>query len=484
MSDEEIDDKLDIEENNEKDEKDITEKKIEKDISIKVNKKSNSVFKEDMDKILALGYDEKMVRKVYLFFKPGDINEALDYLSQKDGVYNHDFIERHGSKLKCFICDQPPENHINYESKEIFSKKRIINSIRDSVGHSDNKDNNNIIDDNKRKESGPLDEPLIDSQNEKNKLKSSEPINQVYCDLGMEEMTDDEIKENTIPCNHLFCNDCYLNYFKEKIINSKVGKITCMQFKCPHEFDENFIISHLAGDENLIKKYKKFKLRNELYSKDNIKFCPMKDCDSYAKKEGNNKYVTCLEGHRFCFQCSKPWHGNRKCQDEIDKDFKKWKRKKLLKRCPKCKFWTEKNSGCNHMTCPECKYEWCWFCGSKCDVGHFKMGGGCYGLQFTEKDCFNNCFLLYSYKFIIWLLQVLMQIFYIPLLMFFYGRSFNDNEFMDKYPKPLYYLTTSLFTMVFFFLFVGLGSILFVICLFVWCLKKKAITFLLDLAGY
>ena len=121
MSDEEIDDKLDIEENNEKDEKDIIEKKIEKDTSIKINKKSNSVFKEDMDKILALGYDEKMIRKVYLFFKPGDINEALDYLSQKDGVYNHDFIERHGSKQKCFICDQPPENHINYESKEIFS---------------------------------------------------------------------------------------------------------------------------------------------------------------------------------------------------------------------------------------------------------------------------------------------------------------------------------------------------------------------------
>ena len=65
-----------------------------------------------------------------------------------------------------------------------------------------------------------------------------------------------------------------------------------------------------------------------------------------------------------------------------------------------------------------------------------------------------------------------------------YGLSFNDNEFMDKYPKPLYYLTVSLLIMVFFFLFTGLGTIFFVICLFVWCLKKAAITFLLDLAGY
>ena len=459
------------------DEKIKNEDKTDLNNSLTLIDKFDPKFKTDMDTILAMGYDEKMIRKVYIFLKPGDINEALDYLSQQDGIYHHDFMERHGQKNKCFICGEPPANHINYEPEK--KQNNIISSIRDSIGYSSDKININLVNlktnnnDNKL-----LKEPLISSEDKKDKKTT------ISCDLCMDEMNEDEIEKNKLPCKHLFCNDCYLNFLQDKIKNNKVGKITCMQFKCTHEFDENFITSHLQGDQKLIDKYKKFKLRNDLYSDENIKFCPIKDCESYAKKEGDNKYVTCLEGHQFCFQCSKPWHGNKKCQDEIDKDFKKWKKNKIIKRCPKCKFWTEKNMGCNHMTCPECKHEWCWFCGAKCDPGHFKMGGGCYGLQFTNKSCYNHCILLYGYKFSIWLFQALMLIFYIPALMIVYGLSFSDNELMDKYPKVLYYITVSFFIISFFTLFVGLGTIFFIICSIVWCLKRKAITFLLDLAGY
>ena len=452
---------------------------LDSSLTLNENEKFDPKFQTDMNKILLMGYDEKMIRKVYIFLKPNDINEALDYLSQQDGIYHHDFMERHGQKNKCFICGAAPENHINYEPKK---RNSLLKSIRNSVGYTNEKISNKIE---SKSNSGENEALLVEPLIEKNEKDSSKPKEeQVQCDLCLEDMKEEEIKQNKLPCNHLFCNDCYLNFFQDKIKNNKVGKITCMQFKCPHEFDENFITSHLEGDEVLINKYKKFKLRNQLYSDENIKFCPFKDCESYAKKEGENKYVTCLEGHQFCFQCSKPWHGNKKCQDEIDKDFKKWKKNKIIKRCPKCKFWTEKNLGCNHMTCPECKHEWCWFCGAKCDPGHFKIGGGCYGLQFTNKSCYNHCFFLYGYKFLIWLLQALMLIFYIPALMIVYGLSFSDNEFMDKYPKFMYYITVSLFIISFFPLFLGLGIIFFFINTIVWCLKKKAITFLLDLAGY
>ena len=449
------------------------EDKIDLNNSFNLTDKFDPKFKTDMNTILSMGYNEKMIRKVYIFLKPGDINEALDYLSQQDGIYHHDFMERHGQKNKCFICGEPPTNHINYEPEK--NSNKIIDSIRDSIGYSSNKINNFNSNNNDNK---LLSDPLISSENKKNKKTT------ICCDLCLEEMNEDEVESNKLPCKHLFCNDCYLNFLQDKINNNKVGKITCMQFKCPHEFDENFILSHLQQDQVLINKYKKFKLRNQLYSDENIKFCPIKNCESYAKKEGDNKYVTCLEGHQFCFQCSKPWHGTKKCQDEIDKDFKKWKKNKVIKRCPKCKFWTEKNMGCNHMTCPECKYEWCWFCGAKCDPGHFKMGGGCYGLQFTDKSCYNHCILLYGYKFSIWLFQALMLIFYIPALMIVYGLSFSDNEFMDKYPKVLYYITVTFFIISFFNFFVGLGIIFFINCSIVWFFKRKAITFLLDLAGY
>ena len=425
----------------------------------------------DMKTILSMGYDEKMVRKIYIILKPGEINEALDYLSQENGIYHHDFMETHGKIDQCFICGEPPQNHINYEPKNTT----LIEKLRDSIGHSSKNRSSNSSKDDKMKE------PLIELKNSDDELEEDDNSNEI-CDLCTEGLKNSEVKSNTLPCKHLFCNDCYLNYFQDKIKNNKVGKITCMQHKCPHEFDDDFIISHLAGDEVLINKYKKFKLRNKLYEDSNIKFCPIKDCESYAKREGDEKYVTCLEGHQFCFDCSKPWHGNKKCEDEIDKDFKKWKKNKLIKRCPKCKFWTEKNFGCNHMTCPECKYQWCWLCKSKYEEGHFKIGGGCYGLQFTHIDCWNNCLFLYGYKFLMWLLQSIIIIFYIPSLMFAYGASY-DNPCYDNYPKFLYFPTVFFLTICFLPFFAGLGTIFFIISLPAYCLKNKAIAFLLDLVG-
>lgn len=453
--------------------------------SIKINDKLDPKIEKDMQTILSMGYDEKMIRKVYIILKPSDINEALDFLSQQDGIYHHDFMETHGKQNQCFICGNPPQNHINYEPKEPNSN--LLEKLRDSIGHTDITPNPKRTSNNSGNKID-LKEPLIELNNndkiiieENSENNDGEPI---YCELCTDEIKKKkEIKNNTLPCGHLFCDDCYLNYLQDKIKNNKVGKITCMQHKCPHTFDDDFIISHLANDEILINKYKKFKLRTKLYEDSNIKFCPIKDCESYAKREGNEKYVTCLEGHQFCFECSKPWHGDKKCQEEIDKDFKKWKKNKLLKRCPKCQFWTEKNLGCNHMTCPECKYEWCWLCKGKCDKGHFKIGGGCYGLQFTHIDCWNNCLFLYGYKFLMWLFQSIIILFYIPILMFAFGKSY-ENELIEKYPKFLYFTTASLFAIMYIFIFLAIGAVAFVVTIPAYCLKKVAISFLLDLIGY
>ena len=459
-------------ENNDNTNKVISDKS---DISLTVNDKFDKKFKKDIDILLSMGYDIKMIRKIYMLLKPSDINDALDYLKKENGIYHHEFMEKYGQNDKCFICGEPPKNHINYDPKIHKTSTSIINSIRDSEGGSNN--NNDAIKIKSKNDS--LNEPLIDKNEEK---KSNKKNKQILCNLCFEEMTEKESIDNKLPCKHLFCDDCYLNYLQVKIINNKVGKITCMQFQCTHEFDDEFIISHLKGDEKLINKYKRFLKKSELYKEKNVKFCPVKNCDSYARKEGENKYVTCQEGHKFCFECFKPWHGDKKCQDIIDKDFSLWGNKKNLKRCPKCKFYTEKNSGCNHMTCPECKYEWCWLCRRKCEKGHFKIGGPCYKLQFTQNKYFDICICLYGYKFLVWFLQSLMIIFYIPALMILFGLRLD--LYFEKYSKIAYFLTIPLFILCYLTLFTGLGSIFFVVCSFVWCLKTIAITFLLDLGGY
>ena len=46
-------------------------------------------------------------------------------------------------------------------------------------------------------------------------------------------------------------------------------------------------------------------------------------------------------------------------------------RGKKLKICPRCKVWTEKIDGCDHIAC-RCGAHWCFRCGGNCQAP-----GGC-----------------------------------------------------------------------------------------------------------
>ena len=55
-----------------------------------------------------------------------------------------------------------------------------------------------------------------------------------------------------------------------------------------------------------------------------------------------------------------------------------------FKQCPKCQFWVEKNTGCNHMTCM-CGMQFCYQCGGnypKCECYMKQMES----LQVRNKD--------------------------------------------------------------------------------------------------
>lgn len=43
------------------------------------------------------------------------------------------------------------------------------------------------------------------------------------------------------------------------------------------------------------------------------------------------------------------------------------------KDCPKCHICIEKNGGCNHMSCYNCKHDFCWMC-----LGDWKLHGSEY----------------------------------------------------------------------------------------------------------
>ena len=210
------------------------------------------------------------------------------------------------------------------------------------------------------------------------------------CLICEEQLTEEELNNNFIECFHGFCDDCLFNYFKEKINNNDVEKIKCPERNCNHYLYTEFIEKKLIKDISLLEKYKKFYKRKQLLYDPNIQLCPFPDCESYAVK-GKNKFVTCKENnHTFCLNCLKHWHENKKCEKELNKSFEKWNNPNKVKKCPKCKYFIEKNKGCNHITCLNCKYQWCWLCQQQYNDDHYGIKGNCFGLQYIKLSCFSN----------------------------------------------------------------------------------------------
>ena len=349
---------------------------------------------EEKQMLYDMGFKSQLINTIYNNIHPIDLQEALDYLNKNDkGKFTHSYIEN--ERFVCSICNQGRYAH---ENTALFVDN--INNTGTNTGTNNGNNNNsiaiNVVSNNtnttrrtnNRSSSDRYNmlESSYSYLNNKNKYNYdslySKPKECGICGDKIEYSDSYKIKIN---CGHVFCADCWENYLQEKINNANVAKISCMQHGCSVLLTKEFIKRILNNDDVLIKKYEKFLERqNLLMSNKKIKFCPIPDCDGYAEKK-NDKYVKCNFGHDFCFECLKQPHGKKKCDEIIDEDFEEWKKHKIVKRCPNCKMWTEKNEGCNHMTCVECKFQWCWICQKKYSYNHYSIGT-CKGLQFEKEQ--------------------------------------------------------------------------------------------------
>ncbi len=427
--DEDLDDEEDLkEEENNKIVLDIPTEARNSDpeplISNNVNRNSNPINRnskpkftgeniEEKQVLYDMGFKSQLINTIYNNMHPIDLQEALDYLNKNDkGKFTHSYIEN--DRFICAICSQGRDAH---ENTALFLDNNFATNTGTDTGETNNdnliegnilpkssqsnNENNNILNVNNTNNNNINSNitsvrPNRSSSERYNKFESlylnsinkynnnySKPID---CGICAEKIEYPDSMKVKISCGHNFCVECWENYLTEKINNSNVVKISCMQHGCSVVLTKEFIKKILANDEALIQKYEKFlEKQNLLMSNKNIKFCPIPDCDGYAEKKDKNKYVKCNFGHDFCFECLKQPHGSQKCEEIIDADFEEWKKHKIVKRCPNCKIWTEKNEGCNHMTCVECKFQWCWLCQKKYSSGHYNTGS-CKGLQFEKEQ--------------------------------------------------------------------------------------------------
>ena len=323
--------------------------------------------------------------------------------------------------------------------KKYEDKNNIISSSNTQSSFTSNNNNNSIIDKNDNinnyksssiylssKHNSPNKRKLfnlyfLESMNNINNLNNIHNILEENkqmndnCLICNEKLTKEEFDNNFVECFHGFCDDCYFNYFREKINNNDIEKIKCPEKNCNNIIYNDFIEKKIIKDISLLEKYKKLKEKNQLMYDPNIKFCPYPDCDSYAKK-GKNKFVICKNGHKFCFNCLKNWHENKSCVE--DKHLEILKKTNNVKRCPKCKCFIEKDVGCNHITCFICKYHFCWLCMKEYHYDHYESGN-CNGLQYTDNSCFSNIICRILYQILTKLKMFIICTFFLPIYLIF-----------------------------------------------------------------
>lgn len=171
-------------------------------------------------------------------------------------------------------------------------------------------------------------------------------------------------------CGHKFCKTCWQMHFEIQINQGVSTMMGCMSTHCDNLVDEDLVLSHLAKP-GLVEKYKHLSFLDYVRCHPNLRFCPGPGCPIVIKAaECASKDTVCAAcKSRFCFKCGNDYHAPTDCET-----IKRWLTKCAddsetanyisahTKDCPKCNICIEKNGGCNHMQCFNCKHEFCWMC--------------------------------------------------------------------------------------------------------------------------
>jgi len=299
--------------------------------------------KRDIISLIKLGYNKKMVIKLYILVKPSNVAEAVNYLTKEKGIYQHIFYNSPNKEDCCEICGERKSVHF----KEINNSSNYIDISFSSVKSNSTKKEEklNIY-----------------------KIKTKEEIKN-KCKICEEDITkEEEIKNKCEQCGNYFCSECLYLHIKELIRNGKYA-LFCPECKFVYKKDKinQILLFNIKNKEevnNLKKLFEKSNAKEIILSNPELMFCPIANCDGFAKKNDNEEYNICTMGHKFCIKCGELWHKDGKCQKEkeVDELFEKYSKKYNLKNCPYCHIVTIKNGGCNHMKCHYCGKHWCWIC--------------------------------------------------------------------------------------------------------------------------
>ncbi|XP_026823825.1 E3 ubiquitin-protein ligase RNF19A [Ooceraea biroi] len=194
-------------------------------------------------------------------------------------------------------------------------------------------------------------------------------------------------------CHHRSCYDCFQQYLKVEISESRVN-IACPE--CSEALHPNDI-RMILNDQIQLEKYEDFMVRRVLAVEPDARWCPAPDC-SFAVIASGCASCPKLRCERpgcdsyFCYHCKARWHPNQTCDAARAQRSQYYERSSSLsfsqsdsqhrddiKPCPRCQVLIVKmdDGSCNHMTCAVCGAEFCWLCMKEISDLHYLSPSGC-----------------------------------------------------------------------------------------------------------
>ncbi|CAD8106650.1 unnamed protein product [Paramecium primaurelia] len=215
-------------------------------------------------------------------------------------------------------------------------------------------------------------------------LEKDSKYNNDYCGICLGEY---KKKQKALNCRHEFCYECLQFYLDNKINNGQVLEIECPQQGCDNYFNDE-AIKNLINDEQY-QKFEKFKKQKLLDRDETIRWCVRPGCDKYIKgKSMFSNTIKCECGQEICYECRREDHPGMTCEQALDKYYELTLKQLVIQRCPKCKAPIQKKEGCNHMTCYQCRFQFCWLCRARYTRMHFDSDNcfGCPDKQFSNDE--------------------------------------------------------------------------------------------------
>lgn len=164
-------------------------------------------------------------------------------------------------------------------------------------------------------------------------------------------------------CGHAMCRACWQTYINIKITEADVASMRCAAPECKMPLPNSLLRSMLSAE--LWIRLQSLLDDAHVATTATLCYCPEPTCGQVLLRTPGSEIVTCTCGGTWCPKCGGAPHWPANCdQVPVQSEFGKleWGLAET-KRCPNCSTVIEKNGGCPHMTCRQCKAQFCWVCG-------------------------------------------------------------------------------------------------------------------------